>query len=981
MKYANLRWMLIASLFVLVAGGLALFSLTSYKDRQERLIAILKTEVVTQADQLLQAAYSERIHSFQVSMDKTLARAPVFSRLHLLDWSGTVIQSTDRASIGRRYLEQRIKLSAMARKDLLRDRAVALPVVAIRLYDRSLYTIIAEPNHAYIRSYLYEGLAVMLAPMLGIILILVISTYILVERGLMAPIRRLIAYTGDPAAIPAPFRLAELDQLRGAIVRSSGALRSANANLEAQVAQRTAELKALSDEQGYIFDLAGSGIALFRAGTLARCNSMFERLIRIEPGTAAGMNSRILFPDESSYAEFMEGVREFLVEGGGTRIQELRLQRIDGSIFWARVRESWRVPSMENREVVIVVDDITQERAINAALVEARAAAEAASQAKSAFLANMSHEIRTPMNAILGMSYLARKAAPTPEVGAYLDKINRAGNQLMGILNEILDFSKIEADKMHADRRPFLLSELIESVSHLMRPKIEAKGISFTMDIDPGIPDGLEGDSLRIGQILMNYLSNAEKFTERGSISVTVRAAPLPDGQAAGEFLLRVEVRDTGIGMNPAQVKDLFQAFHQADNSITRRYGGTGLGLAISGKLANLLGGGVGVESAEGAGSAFWFTARVAASKEGGQAKPAAPMARYENARVLLVEDNELNREVALGLLREAGIEADQAENGEEALRRCAGRDYDLVLMDMQMPVMDGLTATRALRADQRHARTPIVAMTANAMAADRQACLDAGMNDHIGKPIDPGQLAGALATWLGARIAATESHNVHGGTSMAGSGVSGDIDFSSLTLLDTAAGLKFALGKSSLYARILRKFTDGQADAPARIAAALDRGDRKAAEIDAHTLKGLAAQIGATDLRAAAEALERGIRDGMARDRLDALLAEAEALLGPVLAALRSFFAQRAAQKESVPAGAAEAPRAREDAVQALARLQALLRADDFASLQEWERSEAVLRAVWGSACDGIGRAIEEFDYTGALEAAGRLPGRGSGA
>ena len=215
----------------------------------------------------------------------------------------------------------------------------------------------------------------------------------------------------------------------------------------------------------------------------------------------------------------------------------------------------------------------------------------------------------------------------------------------------------------------------------------------------------------------------------------------------------------------------------------------------------------------------------------------------------------------------------------------------------------------------------------------------------------------------------------------MAGSGVSGDIDFSSLTLLDTAAGLKFALGKSSLYARILRKFADGQADAPARVAAALDRGDRKAAEIDAHTLRGLAAQIGATDLRAAAEALERGIRDGMARDRLDALLAEAEALLGPVLAALRSFFAERAAQEESVPAGAAEAPRAREDAVQALARLQALLRADDFASLQEWERSEAVLRAVWGSACDGIGRAIEEFDYSGALEAAGRLPGRGSGA
>ncbi|MEI7431047.1 MAG: cache domain-containing protein [Betaproteobacteria bacterium] len=535
---------------------------------------------------------------------------------------------------------------------------------------------------------------------------------------------------------------------------------------EAALSQQRAVLRTLIDTLPNLIWLKSV------EGVYLACNKRFEQFFGASEAEILGKTDYD-FVDKKIADSFREHDRLAMEKNGRSVNEEEVIFAFDGH---RELLETTKVPMHDSNGSLIGVlgvgHDITQRHATEleleqhrqhlqelvdvrtTALSVAKEAAEAASRAKSTFLANMSHELRTPMNAIMGMTNLALRRAEDPKLRDQLGKIDSASQHLLHVINDILDISKIEAERLTLERATFKLGEVLENLMSMNSHRAQEKGLKFRAEVAPDLASlTLLGDAMRLGQILLNFSGNAIKFTERGSVTVYVRVVE----ETTDEVLLRFEVQDTGIGISVEDQQRLFSAFEQADGSMTRKYGGTGLGLVISKRLVQMMGGTVGFESVKGQGSTFWFTARL--GKSAGAVKPASTLEQdtaetqlktaFAGTRILLAEDEPINQEVSRGLLEDVGLVVDLADDGAMAVEMAKKTSYALIMMDMQMPVLNGVDATRALRALPEYARTPILAMTANAFDEDRKICIEAGMNDHIGKPVDPDKLCELLLKWL----------------------------------------------------------------------------------------------------------------------------------------------------------------------------------------------------------------------------------------
>ena len=772
------------------------------------------------------------------------------------------------------------------------------------------------------------------------------------------------------------------------------ALEELSKTLEHNVKERTQELAKLNQEQQAIFDTALIGIVLLQERIIINGNHYLNEMFGYNQGEQIGQSTKIWYQDEATWMNSGNKIYNAL-HSNKIQSQEQRLKRKDGTFFWARITLKEIDPTNTKTGIVGVIEDITFEKEALEEIQRAKTVAEEATKTKSNFLANMSHEIRTPMNAITGMAHLMFQTSLNPKQHNYLEKIDNAAKHLLQIINDILDFSKIESGKMTFEEIDFYLEDVMEQLSDLLVIKAQEKGLEILFDVGLDVPTALRGDPLRLGQVLINLVNNAVKFTQIGEIKIAIHVKE----QSENDVILLFEISDTGIGMSQDEQEKLFQAFSQVDVSTTRKYGGSGLGLVISKHLVETMQGSIGATSRLGKGSTFFFDAMFKLQKEqkhielneeevrnlrilivddnqssrtilenilksfkfevssvenGYEAiavlkeayacdkpyglvlmdwmmpdmngietiqkiretseiastltfimitsyskedlkheleksqinsiliKPINPstllntifsalgrevviqsrhrdkkilnddaLRSLKNASILLVEDNLINQEMAMEILEKAGLNVDIANNGYEAVLKIQNKAYDGILMDCQMPVMDGFEATRIIRQDQKNHSLPIIAMTANAMSGDKERCIASGMDDHIAKPIDIAQLFSTMAKHI---KPSTITIDLLPEETIQTEEL---ITIPNLFGINATEALLHVNNDTKMFLKLLIRFAQTQKSVIERMQNALKNADTTVAKREAHTLKGLAGTIGATLLATQAERLE----------------------------------------------------------------------------------------------------------------------------
>ncbi len=845
-------------------------------------------------------------------------------------------------------------------------------------------------------------------------------------------------------------------------------------------------------------------------GTIEYANEAASRTLGFPREHLLAMNIADINPNATPerLAAMVEELREkhSLTREDKSRTRSGQVFDVEITIFLAEY--------LDRQLMVANVKDITDRKLAEDEMRKAKEMAESATRTKSDFLANMSHEIRTPMNAVIGLTHLALKTDLTRKQEDYLTKIKSAAQALLGIINDILDFSKIEAGKMDIENVDFQMEDVLNNLSSIVSQKAQEKNLEFLISSQHDIPPNLIGDPLRLGQILINLVNNAVKFTDKGEVVVSV----VLEEQVDDRVKVRFSVRDSGIGMTPEQSARLFQAFSQADSSTTRKYGGTGLGLSISKKLVEMMDGTIWAESEYGKGSSFifnvWFGVGSATThkkrfipdvaglralvvddneqareiltenlrlfalraesvssgedairelvaadstdpyglvlmdwqmpgmdgieasriiKRGGRLqhipeismvtafgredirskaaeigidnyllKPISPSMLYDSLmdifataqedkesrhhkevtntadatgiRVLLVEDNEMNQQVATELLESAGAIVTIANHGGEAVEILTAKEemppFDVVFMDMQMPVLDGLSATKLLRTKPYLAKLPIIAMTAHALVEERQRCLDAGMNDHVSKPIDPDVLFATMMRWAHphhaeapATATPAAAASAAAATPVKQQGAPGEVVVPEIEDVDVAGGIKRVAGNKKLYRDLLTQFAEKQGDAGAQISEALKNNDAKLAERLAHTVKGVAGNLGISKVQASAAGIEKAVREN--DPAISALLVDFDLVLQLQVRTVKAALSSTQTVVADEPVDLVfDAEAASDSATQ----LKGLLDACDGESEEVFAKfRDAVAGKVESSRLNALGDSIRDYDFDSA--------------